>query len=233
MKIFIPVILLIVITAIGIAGTDNHVTVSSAANYEIYTAEFSDINDDEFRYVRIEYPQIFYAELLDFEAVNKINTLILDGAKNDYRNVYQTFGLSNVREYRIMRADADYLSIVFKGMPYVKETLHPISECFSITIDLKKQEICNLASFVSDYDKISDMITNGHYEVENGEFLMFDAHQILEYMEIDWGYKGVEPSAHIDDFFLDEEHGLAIINSLPHASGDYSIVRFPDYFTLT
>jgi hypothetical protein len=202
---------------------------TAPAPYEIYTAEFSDIDEDAFRHVRIEYPQIVHAESHDFEAINRVNALILDGAKNDYENVYQTLGLSNVREYRITRSDAYYLSIVFTGMPYVKETAHPTSECFAVTIDLKKQEICNLASFAPDYDKISDMITEGRYEVENGEFLTFDAYQISAHMEREWGYKGVEPSAHMDDYFLDGERGLAIINRLSHASGDYSIIKFADY----
>jgi hypothetical protein len=239
---FVPIVTLLItvinmfliIVAIGTVTENNSVSTQAIVPYKIRTAEFQDINVDELRDVRIKYPRIFHAESLDVAAVDRINSLILNAAKNDYENRWGTIGLGNAQEYCAVRMDANYLSILFTGMPYVRETLHPTSECFSVTIDLQKQEICSLASFVSDYDKISDrIISDGFLNVQNGEFMSFDRQQILTFMktgQYGHGYMTVEPSVHIDDYFLSGERGLGIINRLSHASGDYSIIRIPDFF---
>jgi hypothetical protein len=197
------------------------ISASISLEYEIYDTVYKDAYSDEFRDVNIQYPKLRPSER--FVGADKINELILEAAKFNYLRFEDRFGLWIEQTYELARADEDYISIIFKAKTYVMGLAHPSDDCYAVTIDIRKQQICGLESFISDYEYIKNKLRKECYDVENGEIQVLNTDQII--FRLENGYFQTEISEHVQDFFLDGDRGLGLIMYVGSGAGYYSLVK--------
>lgn len=170
--------------------------------------------------VKISFPQFSNNENITAEKVNKI---IKETAINNYYKQWNLKGLTLDQTYNIEKQGSEFLSIVFYGYIHVAGTAHPTNSCHAVTMNLKTAETYTLSHFIKSYDDLENNILDGKYEVLYGGLKALNSDEVLSIIHDSFENTPINENA--TQFYISEDDSLCIIIDVPHAAGDYSIVK--------
>ena len=186
--------------------------------YTLISELYEQVNDG--LNVKISYPQIVNNENIN---TTDINNLIREAAINEYFEKWNVDNLTFEQLYNVENQGDNLLSIVFDVYAYVAETAHPTNTCYAVTINTNTAEKYNLSDFIESYEYLEDKISNGEYEVLGGELKIYNSDELVNFVQS--RFKNIPLESNIQNFYIDSDGNICIIIYLPHAAGDYSILR--------
>ena len=190
--------------------------------YSVETeVETSQIGDGD---ISMQYPKI---EPTDDKRIDSelINELIRDYMDLKFKNEHidsGDVGLDGNYEYEITSTNltlqtADFLSVVVKGIYYIKDTAHPTVFAYTLNCDLKTNEIVDSEALLIDFDSIKEKFTDGKFKLTDGAD---DLLQETNYSDMIIEYRsdyGIYP----DVYFTKDSFGMCI--DLVYTLGGYAL----------
>lgn len=172
----------------------------------------------------LEYPQLI-SEDDTYDDINEIIKNMVDTINSTDREISEGQERSYTGTYKIIYQTEDIISIRFKSLYFGSGMAYPSDNLYGLTIDLNTMTVVSIDNYFSEIDSMLNRIDTDDYTVIEGGMMTFTKEEIKSNLQK--LFESNKMDTYTDNFYVDEESVYIIDNSMGHALGDYSIIKFP------